>query len=145
MRTEGEADYRCVNVDCPARLRESLLHFASRGVMNIDGMGEAVVVQLMEHGLVHSVADLYSLTSEKLLTLERIGQKTADSLIAEIERIEEGAAGSGAFRAGYPVCRRAHRAAAGGCIWIDGCADCGNARRAGAGAGGGPARGCGGA
>ncbi len=86
VRTEGEADYRCVNMDCPARLRESLLHFASRGVMNIDGMGEAVVVQLMEQGLVHSIADLYSLTSEKLLTLERIGQKTADSLIAEIER-----------------------------------------------------------
>jgi DNA ligase (NAD+) len=86
VRTEGEADYRCVNVDCPARLRESLLHFASRGVMNIDGMGEAVVVQLLERGLVHSIADLYSLTSEKLLTLERIGQKTADSLIAEIEQ-----------------------------------------------------------
>lgn len=84
VRTEGEADYRCVNVDCRARLRESLLHFASRGVMNIDGMGEAVVTQLMEQGLVHSVADLYALTSEKLLTLERIGQKTADSLVAEI-------------------------------------------------------------
>jgi DNA ligase (NAD+) len=86
VRTEGEADYRCVNVDCPARLRESLLHFASRGVMNIDGMGEAVVVQLMEHGMVRSIADLYSLTSDKLLTLERIGQKTADALIAEIEQ-----------------------------------------------------------
>jgi DNA ligase (NAD+) len=86
VRSEGEADYRCVNVDCPARLRESLLHFASRGVMNIDGMGEAVVVQLMEHGMVRSIADLYSLTSEKLLTLERIGQKTADALIAEIEQ-----------------------------------------------------------
>jgi DNA ligase (NAD+) len=89
VRTEGEADYRCVNVDCPARLRESLLHFASRGVMNIDGMGEAVVVQLMERGLVRSIADLYALTSEKLLTLERIGQKTADSLIAEIERTKK--------------------------------------------------------
>jgi DNA ligase (NAD+) len=86
VRSEGEADYRCVNVDCPARLRESLLHFASRGVMNIDGMGEAVVVQLMEHEMVRSIADLYSLTSDKLLTLERIGQKTADALIAEIER-----------------------------------------------------------
>jgi DNA ligase (NAD+) len=86
VRTEGEADYRCVNVDCPARLRESLLHFASRGVMNIDGMGEAVVVQLMEHGMVRSIADLYSLTSDKLLTLERIGQKTADALTAEIEQ-----------------------------------------------------------
>ncbi|MDQ1693193.1 MAG: ligase, partial [Acidobacteriaceae bacterium] len=84
VRTEGEADYRCVNVDCPARLRESLLHFASRNVMNIDGMGEAVVTQLMERGLVHSIADLYALSSAALLTLERIGQKTADSLIAEI-------------------------------------------------------------
>jgi DNA ligase (NAD+) len=89
VRTEGEADYRCVNVDCPARLRESLLHFASRGVMNIDGMGEAVVVQLMERGLVHSIADLYSLTSDKLLTLERIGRKTADALIAEIEQTKK--------------------------------------------------------
>ncbi len=86
VRTEGEADYRCVNIDCPARLRESLLHFASRGVMNIDGMGEAVVTQLMERGLVRSVADLYALSSETLLTLERIGQKTADALIAEIEQ-----------------------------------------------------------
>jgi DNA ligase (NAD+) len=86
VRTEGEADYRCVNVDCPARLRESLLHFASRGVMNIDGMGEAVVTQLMERGMVRSIADLYTLSSEALLTLERIGQKTADALIAEIEQ-----------------------------------------------------------
>ncbi len=86
VRTEGEADYRCVNVDCPARLRESLLHFASRGVMNIDGLGEAVVTQLMERELVRSIADLYSLRAETLLTLERIGQKTADALVAEIER-----------------------------------------------------------
>jgi DNA ligase (NAD+) len=89
VRTEGEVDYRCVNVDCPARLRESLLHFASRNVMNIDGMGEAVVVQLMERELVRSIADLYSLTADKLLTLERIGQKTADALVAEIERTKK--------------------------------------------------------
>jgi DNA ligase (NAD+) len=89
VRTEGEVDYRCVNIDCPARLRESLLHFASRNVMNIDGMGEAVVVQLMERGLVRSIADLYSLTADKLLTLERIGQKTADALVAEIERTKK--------------------------------------------------------
>ena len=74
VRTEGEADYRCVNIDCPARLRESLLHFASRGVMNIDGMGEAVVVQLMEHGMYPlDRGPLLKLTSDKLLTLERIG------------------------------------------------------------------------
>ncbi len=86
VRGEGEADYRCINVDCPARLRESLLHFASRGVMNIDGMGEAVVTQLMERGMVHSLADLYALDEGKLLSLERIGQKTAEALLREIEQ-----------------------------------------------------------
>jgi DNA ligase (NAD+) len=86
VRGEGEADYRCINVDCPARLRESLLHFASRRVMNIDGMGEAVVTQLMERGMVHSLADLYRLDEGKLLSLERIGQKTAEALLREIEQ-----------------------------------------------------------
>lgn len=85
-RTEGEADYRCVNIDCPARLRESLLHFSARNVMNIEGLGEAVVNQLHERGLVRSIADLYSLDQATLLSLERIGQKTADSLLGEIER-----------------------------------------------------------
>ena len=84
VRTEGEADYRCVNIDCPARLRESLLHYASRGVMNIEGLGEALVAQLLERGLVRSIADLYSLTEEQLLGLERIGKKSADTLLAEI-------------------------------------------------------------
>jgi DNA ligase (NAD+) len=86
-RSEGEADFRCVNVDCPARLRESLLHFAARGVMNIDGLGEALVVQLLggEKPLVKSVADLYSLTLEQLLTLDRVGLKSAESLLDEIE------------------------------------------------------------
>ncbi len=85
VREEGEADYRCINVDCPARLKESVLHFASRGVMNIDGMGEAVVTQLFERGLLPSVASLYSLNEETLLSLERIGAKTAQSLLSEIE------------------------------------------------------------
>ena len=84
-RAEGEADYRCVNTDCPARLRESLLHFSARNVMNIEGLGEAVVNQLHERGLVKSIADLYSLDEATLLSLERIGKKTADSLLAEIE------------------------------------------------------------
>ena len=86
VRTEGEADYRCVNVDCPARLRESLLHYASRNVMNIEGLGEAVVSQLLERKLVRSIADLYKLDEEKLLSLERIGEKTARTLLKEIEQ-----------------------------------------------------------
>jgi DNA ligase (NAD+) len=86
VRTEGEVDHRCVNVDCPARLTGSLLHFASRGVMNIEGLGDALVAQLLERGLVRSIADLYSLTAEQLLSLERVGQKSADNLLAEIAR-----------------------------------------------------------
>lgn len=86
VKTEGEVDYRCVNADCPARLIESLLHFSARKVMNIEGLGEAVVQQVLDRGLVKSIADLYSLTEEQLLSLERIGKKTADSLLAEIEK-----------------------------------------------------------
>lgn len=86
VRTEGEADYRCVNVDCPARLRESLLHYAARNVMNIEGMGEAVVSQLLDRKLVMSIADLYKLDEPALLSLERIGEKTARTLLKEIEQ-----------------------------------------------------------
>ena len=89
-RAEGEADYRCVNIDCPARLLESLLHFSSRKVMNIDGLGEALAAQLLEQPVVDghpvtSIADLYLLDEKALLSLERIGKKTADSLLVEIE------------------------------------------------------------
>ena len=71
VREEGEADWRCVNADCPARLRETLLHFGSRGVMNIEGLGEAAVDALVQKSLVSSVADLYSLTRDQLLSLEK--------------------------------------------------------------------------
>ncbi|MGO9323875.1 MAG: NAD-dependent DNA ligase LigA [Terracidiphilus sp.] len=86
VRAEGEADWRCVNADCPAKLRESLLHFASRGVMNIEGLGDAAVQQLLDRKLVRSVADLYSLTEEQLVDLERFAEKSARTLLAEIER-----------------------------------------------------------
>jgi DNA ligase (NAD+) len=111
VREPGEVDLRCVNVSCPARLEEELRHFASRGVMNIEGMGESMVAQLLGHtlaeassaegadaadaeaeaeaptraALVHSIADIYALTKEQLLTLERIGEKTADALLEQIE------------------------------------------------------------
>ena len=117
VREPGEVDLRCVNVSCPARLEEELRHFASRGVMNIEGMGEALVAQLLGHSLeevvadlpgsenpdpghpeelvadeptrgalVHSIADIYGITKADLLSLERIGEKTADSILAEIEK-----------------------------------------------------------
>ena len=84
-RTEGEVDYRCVNQKCPAKLRETILHFASRGVMNIDGMGDALVTQLTERGLVKDVADIYKLTKANLLSLERMGDKSAENILREIE------------------------------------------------------------
>ena len=89
VRIEGEVDYRCVNANCPARLREALLHFAARGVMNIEGLGEAVVTQLLERELVRSIADIYLLDEAKLLSLERIGAKTAQSLLDEIARSKQ--------------------------------------------------------
>jgi DNA ligase (NAD+) len=71
VRAEGEADHRCVNADCPAKLRESLLHFGARGVMNIEGFGDAVVQQLLEKQLVNSVADVYRLDPDKLALLQK--------------------------------------------------------------------------
>jgi DNA ligase (NAD+) len=85
VRTEGEVDYRCVNANCPAKLRETILHFASRGVMNIDGMGDALVTQLTERGLVKNVADIYKLKKDDLLSLERMGDKSAQNILDEIE------------------------------------------------------------
>ena len=84
VREEGEAASRCININCSARLKESILHFASRGVMNIDGVGEALVDQLVDRGLVKSVADLYDLTEESLLTLERMGKKSAANILRNI-------------------------------------------------------------
>jgi DNA ligase (NAD+) len=85
VREEGESARRCINTNCSARLKESILHFASRGVMNIDGMGEALVDQLVDRGIVASVADLYDLTAGKLLSLERMGPKSAANILRNIE------------------------------------------------------------
>jgi DNA ligase (NAD+) len=124
QRIEGEVDWRCVNNSCPARVREELLHWSARGVMNIEGLGDAMVAQLLgqsaelagdgevpqllgqagdaeaavtEEGapivtrkpLIHTIGDLYRLRPEQLLNLERVGQKTADALLAQIERSKE--------------------------------------------------------
>src|SRR5262245_27244022 len=86
VRVEGEADHRCVNANCPAKLRESILHFAARSVMNIEGMGEVLVNQLADNGLVKDIADIYELNKAKLLALERVGDKSAENLLAEIEQ-----------------------------------------------------------
>jgi DNA ligase (NAD+) len=85
VREEGEAASRCINTNCAARLKESILHFAARGVMNIDGVGESLVDQLVDRGLVKSVADLYSLTEETIAGLERMGKKSAANVFRNIE------------------------------------------------------------
>ncbi|MGA2586102.1 MAG: NAD-dependent DNA ligase LigA [Candidatus Aminicenantales bacterium] len=85
FRPEGEVVARCTNPSCPAKLRESLLHFASRRAMNIEGLGEALVEQLLEKRLVRSVPDLYALEYGALVELERMGPKSARNLLDEIE------------------------------------------------------------
>jgi DNA ligase (NAD+) len=85
VKTEGEVDYRCVNANCPAKLRETILHFASRHVMNIEGMGDALVAQITDRGMVKNVADIYKLTKADLLSLERMGDKSAQNVLDEIE------------------------------------------------------------
>ncbi|MGB8477167.1 MAG: NAD-dependent DNA ligase LigA, partial [Candidatus Acidiferrum sp.] len=82
---EGEVAYRCVNAACPAKRKESLLHFASRHAMNIDGLGEKIVDQLVDKDLVKDVADLYLLKEEQVAGLERMAEKSAQNLLAEIE------------------------------------------------------------
>jgi DNA ligase (NAD+) len=82
---EGEVAYRCVNAACPAKRKESLLHFASRHAMNIDGLGDKIVDQLVDKGLVKDVADLYSLKEDAVAGLERMAEKSAQNLLEEIE------------------------------------------------------------
>jgi len=85
FRPEGEVISRCVNTSCPARVRESILHFAARRAMDIDGLGEAVVDQLLAAGLVRSIPDLYGLCYNDLVGLERLGPKSAQNLLDAIE------------------------------------------------------------
>ena len=89
-KDEGEVAYRCVNVSCPARRRESILHFAGRHAMNIDGLGEKIVDQLLEKKLVDDFADIYKLDVETLSNLERMGEKSARNLLDEIEASKKG-------------------------------------------------------
>ena len=84
-RVEGEAATRCTNPQCPAQLLRNLIHFASRDAMDIEGLGPAILEQLLQVGLVHSPADLYTLEPDKLENLERFGRKSAENLLAAVE------------------------------------------------------------
>jgi len=85
VRPENEAVTRCLNNSCPAILRGSLIHWASRGAMDIRGLGEKVVALLMEHKLIKSIADIYELKAFQIAELERMGEKSAQNLIMGIE------------------------------------------------------------
>ncbi|MBD2102896.1 NAD-dependent DNA ligase LigA [Leptolyngbya sp. FACHB-261] len=89
VRPEGEAVTRCINASCPAILRGALQHWASRDALDIDGLGEKLVRQLVEQGLVKTLADLYRLTAEQLASLERMGKKSAQNLVAALEHSRE--------------------------------------------------------
>lgn len=85
VRLEGEVALRCLNPQCPAQIREGLIHFVSRNAMNIDGLGEKVISQLFSEHLIHDVADLYKVTYEQLIGMERMGEKSATNLLKAIE------------------------------------------------------------
>lgn len=85
VRLDGEVALRCINPKCPAQIREGLIHFVSRNAMNIDGLGEKVISQLFKESLINDVADLYKLTYEQLIALERMGEKSVRNLLAAIE------------------------------------------------------------
>ncbi|MFC4023328.1 NAD-dependent DNA ligase LigA [Oceanobacillus longus] len=85
VRLEEEVALRCINPNCPAQLMEGLIHFVSRNAMNIDGLGEKVIIQLFQEKLIHTMADLYRLNREELLRLERMGEKSVTNLLESIE------------------------------------------------------------
>lgn len=89
VRLEGEVALRCINPKCPAQIREGLIHFVSRDAMNIEGLGEKVISQLFAEHLIHDVADIYKLSREQLLGLERMGEKSVQNLLQAIEASKE--------------------------------------------------------
>jgi DNA ligase (NAD+) len=89
VRLDEEVALRCINPKCPAQIREGLIHFVSRNAMNVEGLGEKVIAQLFKEGLIEDVADLYTLTKEQLINLERMGEKSATNLLNAIEASKE--------------------------------------------------------
>jgi len=86
VRLEGESAHRCINLDCPAQIRENIIHFVARGGMDIEGLGEKLIAQMLDSEIVRDPADLYDLPAETLSGLERMGAKSADNILASLER-----------------------------------------------------------
>lgn len=89
IKNDDEADIRCPNVNCPSQISRSIIHFASKGAMNIDGLGPAIVQTLLDNGLIKSVADLYEISADDLIELENFKEKSANNLIKAIENSKE--------------------------------------------------------
>jgi DNA ligase (NAD+) len=102
IREEGAAAFRCIGMQCPAQLREAIRHFGSKNGLNIDGLGDKLIEQLVERGLARDVADLYMLTKEQLASLDRMGEKSAGNLLAEIERSKRTTLARFLFALGIP-------------------------------------------
>ena len=106
---EKDVAYRCVNPLCPEQIERGLLHFASRGAMDIEGLGESVIHQLCEKGLVKDFADIYSLKTQDLLGLELFAEKKAENLLKAIADKQKSSAVAVFVRPGDPQCRRKSR------------------------------------
>ncbi|PBB04776.1 NAD-dependent DNA ligase LigA [Salimicrobium humidisoli] len=89
VRLEEEVALRCINPNCPAQLREALIHFVSRNAMDIEGLGEKVITQLFREELIHNIADIYKLRKEELLQLDRMAEKSVNNLLTAIEQSKE--------------------------------------------------------
>lgn len=101
-RLDDEVALRCINPSCPAQIKEGMIHYVSRQAMNIDGLGEKVIIQLYDHNLIRDVADLYHLDRDELLALERMGEKSVDNLLQAIEPKQIELTGAPSFRSGHP-------------------------------------------
>ncbi|MBS6507088.1 MAG: NAD-dependent DNA ligase LigA [Paraclostridium bifermentans] len=89
VRLEGEAAVKCINISCPAQIRRGIIHFASRDAMNIEGLGESIVGLLLDNNIIKDIADLYYIKKEDVISLERMGEKSAENLIKAIEKSKQ--------------------------------------------------------
>ena len=103
VRQENEAAYKCTSMECPAQLMRNIIHFASRDAMDIEGLGPAIVQQLLDEGMIAGVADLYSLEADKLAGLDRLGEKSASNLVAAIKKSKENDLPKLIFGLGIPL------------------------------------------
>ena len=86
VRIEGEAAVKCINISCPAQIRRGIIHFASRDAMNIDGLGESIISLLLNENIINDISDLYKIKKEDIVSLERMGEKSATNLINAINK-----------------------------------------------------------